>query len=127
MELGIAAEFDSAGTGGWHIGDGPDPRGVVAGRTRGYDISHQRSRRIRKQDFEEFDLIVAMDRDNLNDLKGLQPAGSHAKLHLMSDFLSDGDVRDVPDPYYTGQFMPVIDQIEAAMTGLLAQFRELAQ
>mgnify|MGYP001801471938 CR=1 FL=1 len=123
----IPAELDSAGTGGWHIGHPPDPRAIVAARTRGYEISEQTSRRLRKRDFDEFDLIIAMDRNNLRDLLELQPANSHAKLHLMTDVLNDAEMRDVPDPYYTGRFMPIIDQLEAAMAGLLGQFRALAQ
>ncbi len=126
-ELGLPLIFDSAGTGAWHAGEQPDPRAIVAARTRGYEISEQRARRVSPHDFADFDMIIAMDQNNLSDLQEMKPPNSKAQLHLMTEFLEGRSARDIADPYYSGRFMPVIDQLETATAGLLAQFREPAQ
>lgn len=100
-ERGLAAriETDSAGTGGWHQGNGPDPRSIAIGLDNGIDISPLKARKIRTTDFNRFDMIFAMDRSNLRDLVKLAPHDSSADIHLFMDFVS-GEKRDVPDPYY---------------------------
>jgi protein-tyrosine phosphatase len=116
---------DSAGTHGWHAGNPPDPRSVSAARDRGIDISYVRSRKVRPSDFTEFDYILAMDRDNLNDMVDAAVKDGTARVQLFLEFASDLDATDVPDPYYGGEsgFDHVLDLIEAASEGLIAHIR----
>jgi protein-tyrosine phosphatase len=99
---------DSAGTGGWHVGEGPDRRSVRTARYHGIDISKRICRKFRKSDFEDFDHIYVMDRHNLSDVLAMAPnekAAEKVKLLL-------GD-KEVPDPYYDdNQFEPVFELIE---------------
>lgn len=106
-----AIKIDSAGTGAWHAGESPDPRSRAEGERRGYSFAGQTSRKVRVQDFYDFDFILAMDASNLSDLKDIQPHDGSAALSL---FLPDGS--DVPDPYYGGPdgFKHVVNLIEAA-------------
>jgi protein-tyrosine phosphatase len=94
-------DVDSAGTGGWHIGDLPDHRSIAIARHQGIDISGQRGRKIDAGDFEAFDLIFAMDRNNLATLRALAPPAARHKLHLFRSYTL-GAERDVPDPYHGG-------------------------
>lgn len=125
---GVTLTIDSAGTTGFHLGAPPDPRGVVAARGHGVDISGQIARKLRPDDYEAFDLIIAMDEQNLTELLQKQPHGSTTPIKLFTDFIpGDGPVDvpvDVPDPYYTSRFDPVIEMIEAAIPALLAQATE---
>ncbi len=91
---------DSAGTGGWHVGEPPDPRSTEVARRHGVDISLQRARRVDPRDFERFDYVVAMDASNLDHLRRL-PQG-RARLMRLLDGVPELRVRDVPDPYYDG-------------------------
>jgi protein-tyrosine phosphatase len=124
-ERGIAdVEVDSAGIGSWHAGDPPDARATEAAARRGVALEGA-ARQVRASDFDEFDLILAMDRENLRTLRELAPdAEAAAKLRLLREFdpQSAGDL-DVPDPYYGGPngFETVLDQVEAACRGLLAE------
>ena len=115
-EAGRGSEFeiDSAGTGGWHQGERPDRRSIAAAAGHGVDISGQRARRIEAADFDRFDLILAMDQDNLKNLRKIAPADALGKLHLFNAFTL-GSVKDIPDPYYGGH-----EDFEAAYTMLLA-------
>ena len=114
-EHGIRAHVESAGTHDYHAGQPPDDRAMHCARRRGYDLSRQRARKLRARDFEEFDLIVAMDRGHLAILREQCPPEHQRKLRM----LVDG--RDVPDPYYGGPagFEQVLDMVEAACLGLL--------
>jgi len=114
-DAGVEVHVESAGIGDWHIGQAPDQRAQHHAKTRGYDLSAQRARQVRKRDFEEFDLIVAMDRGHLEVLREHCPSKHHAKLRM----LVNG--HDVPDPYYGGPegFEQVLDMVEAACLGLL--------
>ncbi|MDO9416559.1 low molecular weight protein-tyrosine-phosphatase [Pararhizobium sp.] len=94
-------EIASAGTGGWHIGDPPDPRSIAVAKRNGIDISAQRGRKVVPEDFERFDLILGMDRNNVATLQALAPAGAQPKIHLFS-MAAMGQPTDVPDPYYGG-------------------------
>jgi protein-tyrosine phosphatase len=121
-------ELDSAGTGGWHVGSPPDERATATAAARGIALEGS-ARRVRAEDFDYFDLILAMDRSNLDDLRELAP-GPHerAKVRLLREFdpASAGtDDLDVPDPYYgTGDgFANVLELVQAACAGLLAQLR----
>lgn len=112
--------IDSAGTGDWHIGRQPDPRTQQAALRRGYDLSNQRARQVQVEDFERFDYVVAMDRQNRKDLLDLAPAGMEGKVTLLLDHAGQPD-QDVPDPYYgeADGFETVLDLVEHACTSLL--------
>jgi protein-tyrosine phosphatase len=118
--------LDSAGTGGWHVGDPPDARATATARTRGIVLDGA-ARQVRASDFDDFDLLLAMDRSNLRDLRHLAPdEDARAKVRLLREFDpgSDGDL-DVPDPYYGGPggFERVLDLVQAACEGLLGEIR----
>ncbi|OZY58055.1 protein-tyrosine-phosphatase [Pseudomonas lundensis] len=117
-------EVASAGTGGWHAGEPPDKRTQRAAQLRGYDLSQQRAQQVRVQDFERYDLILAMDNSNLRDLQAMQPANGKAELDV---FLRryKGVKSEVPDPYYDGEqgFVEVLDLIEAACDGLMIELK----
>ena len=126
-QAGLAGEIeaDSAGTHGYHVGEPPDPRTVSAAALRGYDLSHQRARRVSDRDFDAFDLVVAMDRGHHEALARLAPAGRRDRLHLFLDFAPGTGRKDVPDPYYGGPdgFEHVLDLIEAGSRGILAHIQ----
>lgn len=117
---------DSAGTHDYHIGNAPDARAMQAATRRGYDMSGLRARQVNLRDFEEFDYVLAMDRDNLRLLQ--QQCGTkHA--HKLSLFMecAEGSVElEVPDPYYGGAqgFERVLDMVENAAQGLLRRIRD---
>lgn len=112
-ELGDRATVDSAGTGGWHVGDPPYPPMQAAGLQLGLDMADLRARQVSVTDFSRFDLILAMDAQNLRDLQSLDPGGP-ARLALYLDPLGRGDV---PDPYYTRDFNGVAALIQRAAQG----------
>ena len=118
-------QIDSAGTAGWHVGKAPDPRSVAAAQGRGYDLSTLRARQVRVADFDHFDLVLAMDRQNLAELKSLAPRGAKSSLGLFLDYASGVALKDVPDPYYGGAagFEQVLDLVEQASDGLIARLR----
>ena len=97
---GIAVEIDSAGTGDWHVGRSPDPRAIAAARRNGTDISHLRARQIGREDFYRFDYIVALDAENLADLRWLRPTDARAELSLLLDHVDGRRGEAVADPYY---------------------------
>jgi protein-tyrosine phosphatase len=120
-------EIASAGTGGWHVGDGADRRAVTALNGRGYRTAH-RARQFRTADFTAFDLVVALDEDNERDLRRLAPdAEAAAKIRLLRSFdpSADGDAA-IPDPYYgtPEDFEEALDLIEAACDGLTGWIRQ---
>jgi protein-tyrosine phosphatase len=122
----LSLEVDSAGTAGYHIGEPPDPRTRAAALRRGYDLSALRARVVEPGDFERFDLILAMDRENLRVLRRRAPAAAHERLRLLLEFAASADApEDVPDPYYGGAngFEEVLDLVEGAARGLLAHLR----
>lgn len=119
--LGQMIDVSSAGTIGYHSGELPDPRMREATARRGY-VLQSRARQISRQDLERFDLIVAMDQENLADIRQLDPYGRYVdKLRLLCDFIPDSHHRDVPDPYYCGRegFDRVIDMVETASDAIL--------
>src|SRR6185503_4166727 len=109
----------SAGIGDWHVGNAPDERAQHHARGRGYDLSALRARQVTAGDFEEFDLILAMDRGHLRALQRLSPAGQRHKIRL----LVPG--QDVTDPYYGGAegFEQVLDLVEAACRDLVQELK----
>jgi protein-tyrosine phosphatase len=126
-ELGneLDIRIDSAGTHGFHTGAPPDPRAVSAAARRGIDISGQRARAVELADFDRFDLILAMDEDNLQVLQAMRPPDSRADLQLFLGFCGGGEEVSVPDPYYGGAtgFERVLDIIEDASRSLLEELR----
>jgi protein-tyrosine phosphatase len=119
-------EIASAGTGGWHAGDPPDARATAAAARRGI-VLEGAARQIRPEDFDEYDLVLAADRENLYDLRAIAPEHAQDKIRLLRSFdpaSRDGDL-DVPDPYYGGPdgFERVLDLVEAACRGLLEDVR----
>jgi protein-tyrosine phosphatase len=114
-------ECDSAGTSNYHVGNPPDRRMAAAAMRRGIQLSG-RARQFQKSDFEAFDLILAMDQANQQDILALDPEGKYwHKVKLMCDFCSTHNDQDVPDPYYGGSegFNYVIDLLLDACEGLL--------
>ena len=128
----VAVEVDSAGTLAYHQGEAPDPRMAAAGWRRGYRFTSV-ARKVRRTDLDAFDLIVAMDHDNLRELERLA-GGPHPRLRLLGTFLpghepgvNNAKVPAVPDPYYGAGdgFERVLDLLEAACPGLLHHCRSL--
>lgn len=118
-KAGIELRIESAGLGDWHVGQPPDERALHHARTRGYDISAQRARRVQPRDFEDFDMILAMDRGHLRSLERMAAREHRAKIRLFVEG------RDVPDPYYGGPegFEQVLDLVEARCASLLAELK----
>ncbi len=121
-------ELDSAGTGGWHVGNPPDARAVATARSRGIVLDGL-ARQVSPEDFYDFDLVLAMDRSNLDELRRLAPGTEEReKVRLLREFdaasAAAGDL-EVPDPYYgaPGGFEEVLDLVQAACEGLLEQIR----
>ena len=98
--LGLAADVDSAGTGDWHVGRPPDPRAIAVAARNGRDIGALRARQVVAADFDRFDHIVALDRENLANLEHLRPPGSTARLSLLLDHVPGREGEPVADPYY---------------------------
>lgn len=124
--LHTRVRVDSAGTGGWHAGEPPDPRAVRVAEARGYDLAPLRARQVQAEDFARHRWVLAMDEDNLSWLRGKAPADAPAELGLlMAHAQRHRDVREVPDPYYGAQagFERVLDLVEDACDGLLARLQ----
>lgn len=115
---GLDLTVDSAGTGAWHVGHPPDPRGLRVASARGYDNGSQRARAVGRTDFARFDLIVAMDRSNLENLRRLSPPSARAEVRL---FHPDGI--DIPDPFYGADrdYEHALDLIEEAADALISE------
>jgi protein-tyrosine phosphatase len=126
-DLGL--EVDSAGTAGYHVGAPPDPRMRSAAARRGYDLNTLRARIVEPRDFERFDLILAMDRENLAVLHRRAPEQARERVRLFLEFAPDAELEEVPDPYYGGPngFEEVLDLVEAAARGLLSDLRQRAR
>ena len=120
-EFPAVSRIDSAGIGNWHVGDPPDPRMIDAAGAFGLDLTPLRGRQVERSDFDEFDLIVGMDSENVADLKDLRPVGSRAQVVPMSRWTGC----DVPDPYTGGRagFDRVLTMLSA---GVRAMFEELS-
>ena len=124
----LALTVDSAGTANYHPGAAPDRRAQAAARRRDFDLSSLRARQVRDEDFMRFDLILAMDRSNLQELLRRAPAHSRLKIRLFLDYAPEQALREVPDPYYgeADGFEEVLDLIEAGARGLLRRLRSQA-
>ena len=124
----LKLQVDSAGTADYHIGSPPDSRSRRAALRRGIDISDLRARQIEGRDFDRFDMILAMDGENLEALTAMQPRNSHARLQLFLDYAPGQGTGEVPDPYYGDEraFETVLDLATAASRGLLAELQKRA-
>jgi len=124
----LAVSVDSAGTHGYHVGHPPDQRAQKAASKRGMDISDLEARHVDPSDFERFDYILAMDRDNLDWLLAEASAEHHDKVRLFLEFSSTDPGADVPDPYYgsANGFERVLDLVEDAAEGFLKELQATA-
>jgi protein-tyrosine phosphatase len=126
--LSAKVEVDSAGTAAWHVGKQPDMRSQQAARKRDYDLSHLRARQAVPNDFLEFDYVLAMDNENLENLIQLLPQTAEIKSQpelFLAKFSTLG-LTQVPDPYYGGEsgFESVLDMVEDACDQLIADIQE---
>jgi protein-tyrosine phosphatase len=126
-QLEDRVQVDSAGTHHYHTGESPDRRGVAAARRRGVEIGGQRARPVCDDDFMEFDLILAMDSDNEQNLRAMCPPHYADRVKLVMDFAPDLREREIPDPYYVGGegFERVLDMLEGCMGELVDELRDL--
>ena len=121
----LRVEVDSAGTGDYHLGAPPDMRSQSAAKRRGIDLCALTARQVTRRDFGDFDLILAMDRQNLRDLQAMKPKGSRAQVRLFLDYAGEPGISEVPDPY-TGDardFEHVLDLVTAASRRLIERLR----
>ena len=118
--------IDSAGTHSYHVGHAPDTRAVDTALNFGVDIAQLRARKVSTRDFHNFDLIVAMDRSNFEDLQSIQPSDSTARLTMMMNYHPETHPTDVPDPYYGGidGFTYMCELLDLATSGLLQEVEE---
>ena len=118
--------IDSAGTHAYHVGKQPDSRAQETARNRNINLSTQRARQAKTEDFNEFDYVIAMDHDNVSDLEAICPENQRARLRLFLEFSDKFDETEVPDPYYGGEqgFEHVFDLVEDASRGLLNDIKE---
>jgi protein-tyrosine phosphatase len=116
----LDVEVDSMGTGGWHVGDPADPRALAALARAGYDVDHV-ARQASPRALADSDLVLAMDSDNLHDLRAMG-----VEAVLIRDFDPGADDPDVPDPYYggDGDFDEVVAMIRATVPGLRAHLTD---
>lgn len=125
QEMGLDAliDIDSAGTANWHTGKSPDSRSICFAKRRGYDLTALRARQVTVEDFHQFDYILAMDNENLTNLRALKPHSFQGHLGLFLDYAREVAIQEVPDPYYGGDegFDHVVDLIETASLGLLKE------
>jgi protein-tyrosine phosphatase len=123
--LSTIAHVDSAGTHAYHSGEAPDPRARRAAARRGVDLGKLRARQVEIEDFERFDLILAMDRENLQVLESACPPDQRHKLELFMRYAGSFDTDEVPDPYFGGEdgFDRVLDMVEDAAQGLVEALR----
>ncbi|MFV0371484.1 MAG: low molecular weight protein-tyrosine-phosphatase [Azonexus sp.] len=119
--LGDQVEIDSAGTHGYHVGEAPDSRTQRAAAVRNYDLSQLRARKVAYQDLDYFDLILAMDKNNFDNLQRMATPEQLPKIRLFMEYAKNFDDHEVPDPYYgLGHgFDLVLDMVEDAARGLI--------
>jgi len=119
-EQGLDWTIDSAGTGSWHVGEGPDHRSVKTARQFGVDISKQVCRQFKASDFDEFDLLLVMDKSNLSDV--LAQARNELDAEKVKLLLND---KEVPDPYYDpSQFEPVYRLVEGGCKDIIKAYTQ---
>jgi protein-tyrosine phosphatase len=121
-QAGLAVQVDSAGTGGWHAGQAPDPRAIAEAKRHGIAIASYRARQVEREDFTRFTHILALDAQNLADLQALRPDDATADLRLLMDWAPGHAGQPVADPYYGGpqDFAATWAQVGLAAQGLVA-------
>jgi len=119
--LSDVVTVQSAGTHAFHVGEAPDKRAIACTAKRGYDISEQRGTHVSIADFDEYDMVLAMDWDNLSALQQQAPKRTHHKIQLLMRFATEHETATIPDPYYGSaqSFEQVLDCIEDACNGLI--------
>lgn len=124
--LGDRVEVDSAATHRYHVGEAPDSRTMRAAASRGYDLSRHRARKVACQDLDDFDLILAMDKSNLDNLRRMASPEQQARIGLFMDYSANFEDDEVPDPYYGlgHAFDLVLDMIEDAAQGLVGEIKK---
>ncbi|WP_428240356.1 low molecular weight protein-tyrosine-phosphatase [Gynuella sp.] len=131
QERGVDEQFvvDSAGTAGYHVGEGPDERAVRALKGRKIDISDLRARQLQASDFEEYDYILVADRQNLKDVQTMAGESGSAEVRLFLSYDPESQVDEIPDPYYGGSegFETVIDLCSAASEKFLQHVQNSAK
>jgi len=123
-ENNLAWQVDSAGTGSWHVGSSPDPRSIAVAQKNNIDISKQRGRQFTKEDFNQFDLIFAMDSQNYQNINKLAANNSDKeKIQLVMNMHQPGYNQSVPDPYWDNNgFQGVFDMLELACEGIIKKY-----
>ena len=126
--LSAVVGIDSAGTHSFHLGEATDARAAAAARKRGYEMTSREARQVTADDFRDFDLILAMDWENLSAMQQQCPKPYQHKLMLLMRFANDFEEATVPDPYYGGPegFGKVLDYLEDACQGVLELVRKRA-
>jgi len=124
-ELGLDLIVDSAGTGNWHAGEPPDRRAQAVARRHGVDISGLRARQVRPEDFRRFTHVIALDHDNLANLRKLAPADGSAELSLLLDHVEGREGQAVADPWFGDDagFEVTWAEVSAAARALAARLR----
>jgi protein-tyrosine phosphatase len=114
---------DSAGTGGWHAGEPPDPRSIAVAAASGVDIRAQRARKLVQADFQHFDWLLCADRSVLRDVRAAAPAEARERVALLLEWAGQGAGADIPDPYTGGpeDFRRVWAMVDAAAAGIVAR------
>ncbi len=124
-KLGDRIQADSAGTHAYHIGEAPDGRAQEAARNRGIELGKLKGRQALAKDITEFDYVLAMDHENVENLLRICPEGYESRINLFLSYANGLENEEVPDPYFGGSsgFDHVLDMIEEASTGLLNEIR----
>lgn len=123
-EAGLQISVDSAATSGWHSGEPADARAIVAARGHDLDITSHAARLLRPEEFMTSQLIVAMDQESLEGAMSIAPPiATDVEITLMSRFASEPIEADIPDPYYSGRFDPMIAMLDDCMPGLIAYLK----
>ena len=125
-DLGLGWTVDSAGTGGWHVGNPPDGRSIAVAKVHGLDISGQTCRKFRSIDFDEYDLIYAMDASNYQDIcKQSTDKADHAKVHMILNEVNPGRNGQVPDPYWDDNgFEQVYQMLDEATDKIIEKYKQ---
>lgn len=124
--LGGRVRIDSAGTHGYHVGDPPDPRAVAVARRHGIMMDDLRARQFTRRDFDDYDLILAMDDGHLAHIHRMAEPAHRARCRLFLDFHPGAGRRDVPDPYYgtDSDFAYVLELVRGGADGLMDYVRQ---
>ena len=128
VEAGLDVVVASCGTGGWHAGEGADPRMIAAARAAGHDLSRHRARQLHGRDFEDYDLLLAMDRDNLRELRKLGATSVQAEqAALFLEWTGSAPPPEFPDPWHgdAAGFAAAVALAERGVAGLVERMRNI--